>query len=624
MRKLSILALVALFVTGSAFAGLTKAPNATFPAGTAAGLPALGPSTTNNDDSCDIGTAPAATLLLPYFGVDLGTAGTGRTTIFSVTNVSPYSQIAHVTVWTDWSYPVLDFNIFLTGYDVQPINMYDVIARGLIGSTTGTGIGSNASYNARTGLIAPGVVQNSTSQNNVMAGSGLTTSTGTNPNVGSQPFAATTGDFNGGNPNFATTASANCAAGRLPGQLPQQLANDVRLALTTGTTTGTAVGCANAQVGGNHGATFAVGYVTIDVAATCGVGLPVDPTYYTSEILFDNVLIGDYQDINQSTTTGNYAGGNPLVHIRAVPEGGPAGGVVTTNLPFTFYDRYTAGNTAVPTATRTVDRRQPLPSAFAARWISGSTAAFDTAYKIWREGFTGGTGTTVLQANGVTANTLDCGGAGAPPAVSVNQAIPFQEIVRFDEHENAGTITASGGIIVSPQPITPLQGTPETSLQPVSGSIFPAVAGTTDAGGWTYFNLNNGGNAVMTLSTTNGGLGYTPTGIYSAGRVGFTLPPPTGSSTATIGTAGVETLFNRDVSQNWVILEMTAEGRYGVDQDANWLGNGCSAPFPLSANGATGTAVNRIAPAGGVLVCPTGTTTQAGGNTQCTGTNVTP
>ncbi|HSP17388.1 MAG TPA: hypothetical protein VLV78_21775, partial [Thermoanaerobaculia bacterium] len=135
MKKLSVLALVALFVTGSAFAGLTTAPNATFSAGglTTGGITAgAGPSTTNNDDSCDIGVAPAATLLLPYFEVDLGTAGTGRTTVFSITNVSPYAQIAHVTLWTDWSFPVLDFNIFLTGYDVQPINLYDVIARGLI------------------------------------------------------------------------------------------------------------------------------------------------------------------------------------------------------------------------------------------------------------------------------------------------------------------------------------------------------------------------------------------------------------------------------------------------------------------------------------------------------------
>jgi len=62
-------------------------------------------------------------------------------------------------------------------------------------------------------------------------------------------------------------------------------------------------------------------------------------------------------------TTGNYAGGNPMVHLRAVPEGGPPGALggvaVATNLPFTFYDRYTTG------FARTIDRRQPLPSVFA-------------------------------------------------------------------------------------------------------------------------------------------------------------------------------------------------------------------------------------------------------------------
>jgi len=605
MRKLSVLALVALFVTGSAFAtGLTKAPNATF-AGVAGA--AIGPSTTNNDDSCDIGVAPAATLLLPFFQVDLGTAGTGRTTIFSVTNVSPYSQIAHVTVWTDWSYPVLDFNIFLTGYDTQPINLYDVIARGLIGSTTGTGIGSNASYNARTGLVSPGVTQNSTTQNNCVTGASSCTSSGTNPNIGTQPFAATTGDFNGGNPNFNPLAASTCAAGRLPGQIPQALANDVRLALSTGTTTGTAVGCATTAVGSNHGAGTAVGYLTIDVASFCGTGLPVDPTYFAGEILFDNVLIGDYQDINQSTTAGNYAGGNPLVHIRAVPEGGPAGAVVATNLPFTFYDRYTGPVAGQP---RTIDRRQPLPQAFAARWISGSTAAFDTAYKIWREGFTGSTTTTVTDANGVTVNTLNCA------AVVNNSAIPFTEIVRFDEHENAGTIAATGGIIISPPPITPLQGLPETSEQAITNAIFPVVTGSTDAGGWTYFNLNNGGDATMTAAPPTG-LGYSA-GIYTAQRPGFTISSP-------VLTAAP---FNRDVSQNWVILQMFAEGRYGVDQDANWLGNGCSGPFPTTTNAPAGTATlnatsSRIAPAGGVLVCPTGTTTQASTN-QCNGTNVTP
>src|SRR5207237_9392056 len=100
------------------------------------------PATTNNNDSCDIGVTPAATLLLPYFEVDTAAAaGTGATTLFTIVNTSRYPQIAHVTLWTDWSFPVLDFNIFLTGYDVQGINLFDVIVRGVIvAAPTGTSI----------------------------------------------------------------------------------------------------------------------------------------------------------------------------------------------------------------------------------------------------------------------------------------------------------------------------------------------------------------------------------------------------------------------------------------------------------------------------------------------------
>src|SRR3954451_14443669 len=115
MKKTLILAMVAaLALTGSVFAqGRHSAtPEATFAFGV--GGAAAGPTTTNNDDSCDIGTAPAAPLLLPYFEVE--TSNRGVDTFFTVTNVGDLPQIAHVTVWTDWSYPVLDFNIFLTGY----------------------------------------------------------------------------------------------------------------------------------------------------------------------------------------------------------------------------------------------------------------------------------------------------------------------------------------------------------------------------------------------------------------------------------------------------------------------------------------------------------------------------
>ena len=66
MKKLTVWALLAMFVVaGSAFAARGGRRGCDVPH-------RLGPATTNNDDSCDIGAAPAATLLLPYFEVDLG------------------------------------------------------------------------------------------------------------------------------------------------------------------------------------------------------------------------------------------------------------------------------------------------------------------------------------------------------------------------------------------------------------------------------------------------------------------------------------------------------------------------------------------------------------------------
>ncbi|HEY3054696.1 MAG TPA: hypothetical protein VGK31_02060, partial [Thermoanaerobaculia bacterium] len=132
-------------------------------------------ATINNDDSCDIGTYPAATLLLPYFEVDLRAAGVGRTTVFSITNVSPSPQIARVTIWSDWAFPVVTFNIFLTGYDVQPISLYDVLARGVIAPPMGT---SASAPNARDSA-----------------------GRSTNPNIGTTP------SLNLANPNFLPSAA---------------------------------------------------------------------------------------------------------------------------------------------------------------------------------------------------------------------------------------------------------------------------------------------------------------------------------------------------------------------------------------------------------------------------------
>lgn len=74
---------------------------------------------------CVLDDAPAATLLLPYFEVDLDDPG-GATTFFSVVNTSGDSVYARVVLWTDAAYPTLGFDLYLTGYDVQSFNLRDV------------------------------------------------------------------------------------------------------------------------------------------------------------------------------------------------------------------------------------------------------------------------------------------------------------------------------------------------------------------------------------------------------------------------------------------------------------------------------------------------------------------
>src|SRR4029078_11126775 len=112
MKKLIVLMAVLLVAT-SAFAGFKTAPNATFNNG-------LLPTSTNNDHTCDIAwNARPATLLLPYFEVDFKSPQTtARTTLFTIVNTSDLPQIAHVVVWTDWSFPALAFNLFRRGVPV--------------------------------------------------------------------------------------------------------------------------------------------------------------------------------------------------------------------------------------------------------------------------------------------------------------------------------------------------------------------------------------------------------------------------------------------------------------------------------------------------------------------------
>lgn len=373
--------------------------------------------TTENNASCDIGAYPAATLLLPYFEVDINApTTTAVNTIYTVVNFSQRPQIIRSTIWSDLGYPVAWFDSFLTPYDLVSVSMYEVIARG----------------------------------------------------------------------RFPANDTTPQACGTAPMRAPALAA--LQRALTSGV-----IDDANCPIGTKHG--HAIGYVTVDVINSCSAASPLDAEYWTEALLFDNVLTGEYVRINPDPDSGNYAGANPLVHIRAIPEGGAAGATPQVAFPFTFYDRYT------PVGARKMDRRQPLPSAFGARWIEGGPTGFQTNLTMWREGVTGAT----KQACDYAKNK--------------NLSVAKVSLVRFDEHENA---TASGADIT----------TPSSAAIPTTSSFFPTMSVAGDHGGWMWMSLDN-----------------------------HAMQRP---------------------SQNWVIVQMYAEGRYAVDFDATWLANGCTAAPPTA------------------------------------------
>jgi hypothetical protein len=237
-------------------------------------------TTTDNDDSCDIGLAPAATLLLPFFEVDVESLPS-QNTLFTITNTGQRAQVARVTLWTDYAYPVLTFDVYLTGYDVQSISLFDVLVRGEIGGERGTGVD-----------VSPD------------------------------------GERSRKNPLLDRS---NC------GELPRRIDEAMLAQLQSAFTEGAVPGCN--RVGNAH--RRARGYATIDVVGNCAPGRgPTDPLYFSHDIRYENVLTGDYILVSAAES---FAQGLPMVHIRAVPGGGTPSTRLPGPVPRlekTFYGRF--------------------------------------------------------------------------------------------------------------------------------------------------------------------------------------------------------------------------------------------------------------------------------------------
>lgn len=74
---------------------------------------------------CAIDDVPGATLLLPYFEVDL-TPDHHLTTLVRLHNATAEPTLFQMTTWTQWAQPTYNINFYMTGYDVVTFNLNDL------------------------------------------------------------------------------------------------------------------------------------------------------------------------------------------------------------------------------------------------------------------------------------------------------------------------------------------------------------------------------------------------------------------------------------------------------------------------------------------------------------------
>jgi hypothetical protein len=263
---------------------------------------------------------PAATLLLPYFEQDLGSLNS-PTTVFSVNNSSQQAVLAHIVVWSDLSVPVLSFNIYLTGYDVQTISLRNLLVTGLLPQTA---------------------------------------SLGQDPGNTISPQGALSQDID----------FASCNGQLPPPVLPASFIQHLQRSLTGQSSAIFGNRCAGQAFGDG----IARGYITVDTVSNCTLRFPGDPGYFsaggTGDATNDNVLWGDYYYLDPATGA---AEGNTLVHIVADaidPE-------TSTPGEYTFYGRYVGWTAA--------DNRRPLGTNFATRFLDGGFFAGGTSLVVWRD-----------------------------------------------------------------------------------------------------------------------------------------------------------------------------------------------------------------------------------------------
>jgi hypothetical protein len=282
------------------------------------------------EDAEHVTNQPAATLLLPYFEAQvpakIGKKVNGVNTFFSINNSSASAAVAHVTIWSDLGVPVINFDVYLTGYDVQRISMVDIL-------------------------------------NGVLP---LTADAGSDPSGKTSPKGPLSQDI-----NFpGSTGPCASPATNYTEPLPTESIQHIRTALT-----GKQSPLFGTCFGLDHGdkKPIARGFVTVDSVTQCTIMNPNDAGYFAGGVADTrNILWGDYEIIDKSKKT---AISDALVHVRSEAND-PA---VTDPSRYNFYSRFqTVAGTSF---------RQPLATKFAAHYVNTPEAKFATRSSliVWRD-----------------------------------------------------------------------------------------------------------------------------------------------------------------------------------------------------------------------------------------------
>lgn len=191
----------------------------------------------------EIGTidiVPASTILVPYFEVDLDAGG--RNTLIGLQNASATSMLLNVTLWTDYGVPTRSFNIYMTGYDQETINLRSVF----------------------------------------QAAVPITATDGQDPADTISPQGPFSQDI-----NFASCTGLLGASS----QWENTVEAEVLQAAHRGQPWADAGGDCVAR---DHGDDRLRGFITIDTVNQCQSGVPTDPGYFTNIYTTQNTMLGDY------------------------------------------------------------------------------------------------------------------------------------------------------------------------------------------------------------------------------------------------------------------------------------------------------------------------------------------